>query len=307
MDEHQRQCSLIKSPLKVTSLQEAESPEPPFWCCMVLRSSVQVKRDLRSPKTFKHAFDFDSPMLHSENSRPQAGFFVCKSGGERIQQGFFNVTRILKDCPFPQPYLLFYVIIGERERALGNDMTDEQIVNLYWERNEAALSETQLKYEKQLLFVADNILSDVEDSKECLNDTLLNAWNSIPPQRPQKLLVYLIRLARQNAIDIYRKKNSFKRYASQHAVSLEELKECIPGSNDPEAELNKKLLNEVVNTFVEGLPDQKKQVFIGRYYYFDSIKQIAAYTGMSESAAKSMLMRLRQDLKEQLIKEGFGL
>ncbi len=184
-------------------------------------------------------------------------------------------------------------------------MEDEKIVELYWARNESALEQTQLKYQKLLLSAANNILGDQEDSSECLNDTLLKAWNSIPPQRPQKLSVYLLKLLRQCAIDIFRRKNSFKRYISEHALSLEELEECIPDSSDPQEQLDRKLLNDTVTGFVDGMKDKQKQVFVGRYFYFDSIRQIAGYTGMSEPAVKSMLLRLRKELKEILIREGF--
>ena len=186
-------------------------------------------------------------------------------------------------------------------------MEDDKIIELFWERNETAIEEAQLKYASYLFTIADNILADSEDSEECLNDALLKAWNSIPPQRPQKLSVYLARLIRQSAIDVYRKKSSHKRYISQHAVSLDELEECISGEDDPQASLEKTLLSETVKSFTEALPSTQKLVFVGRYYYFDSIRQIASYTSLSESAVKSMLKRLREKLKLRLEKEGLGL
>lgn len=186
-------------------------------------------------------------------------------------------------------------------------MQDQQIVDLYWDRNEEAIRQTEQKYGAYLSKVAYNILADVEDSKECVNDTYLAAWNSMPTHRPSVLLTYLSKIARQISIDAFRKKNSVKRYASEYALSLEELGDSFPDGSTPDQALDARLLDEAINCFVRALPDDAQKAFIGRYYFFDSLKEIAAYCGMTESRVKSLLYRTRQRLKAYLVKEGFDL
>ena len=186
-------------------------------------------------------------------------------------------------------------------------MKDTEIVDLYWERSEVAIQQTQQKYGAYLSKVAYNILSDFEDSKECVNDTYLKAWNSMPTHRPSVLSTYLGKIARQLSIDVFRKKNSTKRYASEYAVSLDELGDSFSDGNSPEQTYDAKLLDEAINRFLRTLPDDARNTFIGRYYFFDSLKDVAAYCSMSETKAKSMLYRTRQSLKAYLVKEGFDL
>lgn len=186
-------------------------------------------------------------------------------------------------------------------------MKDNDIVALYWERNEEAIAETQRKFGAYLSKVAYNILSDFEDSKECVNDTYLAAWNSMPTNRPSILSTYLGKIVRQISIDVFRKRNTLKRYASEYAVSLDELGDGFSDGMTPELALDAKLLDEAINRFVRELPDDARNTFIGRYYFFDSLKDVAAYCGMSESKAKSLLYRTRQSLKAYLVKEGFDL
>ena len=116
-------------------------------------------------------------------------------------------------------------------------MLDEEIVNLYWKRDERAVQETKTAYGKYLFKIAYNVLADFEDSRESVNDTYLAAWNSIPPQRPNVLSTYLGKLTRRISIDIFRKKHREKRQASEYTLSLDELQECVPGGNLPEEEL----------------------------------------------------------------------
>ena len=184
-------------------------------------------------------------------------------------------------------------------------MKDEQIVGLYWDRNEDAIRQTQLKYGSYLSKVADNILGNLEDSQECVNDTYLAAWNSMPTNRPNVLSTYLGKIIRQISIDVYRKKNRQKRYASQYAISLDELGDAFSDGSTPDEVLDAKLLDEVINRFVCTLSDEAQKAFVGRYYFFDSLKEIAGYCGMKESKMKSLLYRTRQQLKEYLLKEGF--
>lgn len=186
-------------------------------------------------------------------------------------------------------------------------MKDTEIVALYWDRNEDAICQTQQKYGACLSKIAYNIVSDFEDSRECVNDTYLKAWNSMPTHRPDVLSTYLGKITRQLSIDVFRKKHSAKRYASEYAISLDELGDCFSDVNTPEKALDAKMLGEAINRFLRTLPDDARNTFIGRYYFFDPLKDVAAYCGMSESKAKSMLYRTRQSLKAYLVKEGFDL
>ncbi len=184
-------------------------------------------------------------------------------------------------------------------------MRDDEIVTLYWKRDERAIKETKNEYGRYLFKIANNILADLEDSRESVNDTYLAAWNSIPPQRPSVLSTYLGKLTRRISIDLFRKKNREKRRASEYALSLNELEECIPGGSMPEDEVEVKLLAKSINDFLRMQPEEARTLFVGRYYFLDSLKDVARYCGMSESKAKSILFRTRCSLKTHLEQEGF--
>ncbi|MBE5939594.1 MAG: sigma-70 family RNA polymerase sigma factor [Lachnospiraceae bacterium] len=186
-------------------------------------------------------------------------------------------------------------------------MQDKEIVKLYLSRDESAVTETQNKYDRYLTKIAYNILQDLEDCKESVNDTYLAAWNSIPPHSPENLATYLGKLNRRISIDIFRKRNAEKRKGSEYAVSISELDDCISGGSMPEDSIDEKLLAGAINEFLRTLSEEARNTFIGRYYFLDSVKDVAAYCGMSESKAKSMLFRTRCSLREYLIKEGFDL
>ena len=182
-------------------------------------------------------------------------------------------------------------------------MEDSKIVELYWERNETAISETQEKYEKYLSKIAYNILADIEDSKESVSDTYLRAWYSIPPHKPVRLSAFLAKITRQISIDIYRKRTSKKRIGSEYSLSLEELFDCASPDGNPEKEIDASELCKAISSFVSSLPSETANIFICRYFYFDSVRDIATYTGSSESKIKSILYRTRLDLKKHLEKE----
>lgn len=186
-------------------------------------------------------------------------------------------------------------------------MQDEQIVDLYWERNELAIHETERKYGRYLTKIAYNILADLEDSKESVNDTYLSAWNSMPPHKPGILSTYLAKITRRLSIDIYRKKNRKKRQASEYALSLEELADCVSAGNTTEQAMNVQLLAEAINEYLYGISPEARNTFIGRYYFMDSLKEVARYCGMSEAKAKTLLYRTRCGLKLYLEKEGLDL
>lgn len=184
-------------------------------------------------------------------------------------------------------------------------MEDNEIVSLYWDRDERAIRETERKYQHYLTTIAYNILSDREDSRESVNDTYLAAWSSMPPHRPGILSTYLAKLTRRISIDCFRRRNRDKRRASQYALSLEELGDCFSAGNTTEEEVNRKLLADAIGIFLRLQPEDVRNLFLCRYYFLDPLKDAARSCGMSESKAKTVLYRTRQNLKEYLQKEGF--
>ncbi len=186
-------------------------------------------------------------------------------------------------------------------------MLDEQIVELYWKRDESAIRVTEDRYGNYLFKIAYNILSDREDSKESVNDTYLRAWYSIPPHRPQILSTYLGKITRELSIDIFRKRNRLKRKNSQYTIALSELEECVSIGESTEDQIEVKLLGEAINSYLREISPTARKLFIGRYYFMDSLKEVAFYCGMTETKAKSILYRTRIGLKAYLQKEGFDL
>lgn len=181
-------------------------------------------------------------------------------------------------------------------------MRDEEIINLYWERQEKAIYETDKKYGKYCNTISFNILQNSEEAKECVNDTYLKTWNSIPPQKPNILKVYLGRIARNLAINQYERKKAKKRDYTLE-IALEELNECISSNNNIEEELDYKELVNILNIFLSELSQDKRKIFLERYWYLYSIREISFNNKISESNAKITLLRLRNQLKNYL-KEG---
>ena len=186
-------------------------------------------------------------------------------------------------------------------------MQDEDIVSLYWDRDETAISLTGEKYGNYLGKIAYNILADWQESEESVNSTYLKAWNSMPPHRPGCLCTYLAKIVRQLSIDVFRKKHSEKRQASQYALSLTELQDCAGGEDSTAEEVDLRLLGEAISDFLQTLPKDARALFDCRYFFLDSVKEAAASFGFSEAKAKSALFRIRNKLKEHLTKEGFPL
>lgn len=184
-------------------------------------------------------------------------------------------------------------------------MPDEEIVQLYWDRDERAIALTENKYQRYLFKIAYQVLADQQDSMESVNDTYLAAWNSIPPHRPKLLSTYLGKLTRRISIDLFRKKNRQKRIGSEYTLSLSELEECLTDHHSIDEHLQGCLLADAVNRFVRNLSGQDRALFIGRYYFMDPLKEVAKYCSMKESAAKSRLFRIRGWLKNYLKEEGF--
>lgn len=183
-------------------------------------------------------------------------------------------------------------------------MDDKQIVDLYWERNEKAINATAAKYSDYCYSVANNILNNRADAEECVNDTYLSAWNSMPPHRPSVLSTFLGKITRRISIDKWRKSSAEKRGGGQTAIVLDELSECISDKNSVEHAVDAQILADVINSFVKDLSDKDRHVFLCRYFYLDSVESIADRFGYSQSKVKSTLHRTRQKLRTRLEKEG---
>ena len=184
-------------------------------------------------------------------------------------------------------------------------MDDKRIIGLYFERREQAVEETAKKYGRYCYAIAYNILSDPEDAEESVNDTYLDAWNAIPPHRPNSLALFLGKITRRISIDRWRIRNAGKRGGGETALVLEELYQCVASDANPEQEFERKQLAQVINRFVKTLPGNEQKVFLCRYWYMDSIKSIGKRFGYSESKVKSMLFRTREKLRDVLRKEGY--
>lgn len=184
-------------------------------------------------------------------------------------------------------------------------MEDHEIVALYWDRDEEAVAQTQRRYGGYLYKIAFQILADRPDSEESVNETYWRAWSSIPPHRPGVLRTYLGKIARQLSIDRLRGREREKRRGSEYALSLSELEECLSAGDTTREQADLRLLVQSIEGFLSALPPQAWTTFVGRYYYLDPIRDIAGWSGMSQSKVKSLLYRTRQGLKKHLEQEGF--
>ena len=182
-------------------------------------------------------------------------------------------------------------------------MDDLKIVELYWQRDEQALQKTEEKYHAYCHSIAFSILQNREDSEECVNDTWLAAWQSIPPHRPRMLRTYLGKITRRLSLKRYRSLTADKRGGGEVVLALEELAECIPDVHTPADELENDRLGKVINDFLDTLPDTEMRVFVCRYWHLDPIDTIARRFGFSTSKVTSMLYRTRQKLSILLRKE----
>ena len=186
-------------------------------------------------------------------------------------------------------------------------MKDTEIIELYWNRDEAAIAATADTYGSYCHCIAYNILNSKEDAEECVNDTWHNAWNSIPPHRPERLSTYLGKLTRNLALNRYKLQNAQKRGANQVALALSELEDSIPSQQNVEQILDEMVLVSALDKFLCAQPRRERNIFVGRYWYLYSIQELAEGYHMSESKAASLLYRMRRKLKLHLEKEGIFL
>ncbi len=192
-----------------------------------------------------------------------------------------------------------------QEKNNGSVMPDVDIIELYWQRQERAISETDKKYGKYLFTIAYNIVHDKLDSEECVNDTYLGTWNAIPPARPGVFQMFLAKIMRGVAIDRFRANSAAKRISSEMMVSLEELDECISYECTVEQEQEQMEIARLLNSFLRALNERAQFIFVCRYYYADSIAGIAKMLSVSENTVYRELADMRRNLRQILEKEGY--
>ena len=184
-------------------------------------------------------------------------------------------------------------------------MEDQKIIDLYWQRSEQAIVETDTKYGGYCYSIAYNILTNREDSEESVSDTYMAAWQSMPPKRPGILPAFLGKITRHLSIDRWRRKTADKRGGSEVSLALEELEGCVSGMESVEDRLQRKELTVLINRFLDSLPEMERNVFLCRYWYADSVQDVADIFGFSVAKINSMLYRTRQKLRRALAKEGY--
>ena len=184
-------------------------------------------------------------------------------------------------------------------------MNDKSIVDLYFSRDEEAITQTDKKYGRYCYSIAYNILMSREDAEESVSDTYMTAWRAIPPRRPAVLATFLGKITRNLAIDRWRERAATKRGGGEVTLALEELEDCVAGLQNVEMEYERKELIRAYVKFLDALPITERRVFLCRYWYVDSVEAIAEKFGFSQSKVKTMLYRTRKKLHKTLLEEGF--
>lgn len=183
-------------------------------------------------------------------------------------------------------------------------MEDQCIVELFWARSENAISETSAKYGRYCHAIAYHILSNEEDADESVNDTYLDAWNSMPPHRPDILSTFLGKITRRIAIDKWRSRDAKKRGGGETSLVLDELAECVASGHDVEREIEERELMRALDEFLGKTSEVERDVFLCRYFFLLSVSEICKKFAFSQSKVKSMLARTRKKLRADLEKEG---
>ncbi|MCQ2420691.1 MAG: RNA polymerase sigma factor [Clostridia bacterium] len=186
-------------------------------------------------------------------------------------------------------------------------MDDSSIVELYLRRNEDAVRQSAEKYGRRLRMLSYGIVCDHETAEECENDTYLQAWNAIPPHEPKTYLyAFLARITRHLSLNACRSRDRLKRSAFICELS-DELETCIAKPDDAACRMTDEDLRGILSTFLSSLPEKKRNIFLRRYWYLDSIADISKRFGLSESSVKTTLFRCRAQLRQALEKEGYSL
>ena len=189
-----------------------------------------------------------------------------------------------------------------KEEGKEKLMKDTEIVTLLWQRRESALDEILRQYGRLLINFAGRILPTAQDAEECVNDTLLDIWNTVPPKRPASIASYAVMLTRRRSIDRLRHLTAKKRGGGVYLVALDELEDCIPGgvAFDEDAEE----LRQAINDFLAGLSNQDRILFMGRYFALESIESLAESNRMTKNTINVRLSRMRKKLKKHLTERG---
>lgn len=182
-------------------------------------------------------------------------------------------------------------------------LSDKEIVSLFNERNEKAISAVSLKYGSYCETVVRNILHDPQDTEECLNDTWLRAWESIPPEKPNNLGGFLVKIAKNISLNRYSLEHTQKRGNGEIPLVMDELSECVPDNNNVEKTFEQKLLTDAVNEFLKTLPPEKRDIFVLRYWYCLPVAEVARKVGASRSNTAVILSRTRRSLAAYLKKK----
>lgn len=186
-------------------------------------------------------------------------------------------------------------------------MEDKQIVEMFFERDEQALKIVEKKYGGLCFCIANNILHSESEAEECVNDTYLAAWDSIPPQKPNKLSAFLAKIVRNKALNRYERDNSIKRGGSELKLILSELNEDIASKNDTEELFDEHLITDIINNYLHSISKNKAAIFIQRYFWCFSVDKIAENTGRSYNSIVTSLHRMRNELKQKLKNGGVEL
>ena len=185
-------------------------------------------------------------------------------------------------------------------------LSDEEIIELYWRRNERAIQHTDKKYGRYLYTIAYNIVHDRLDSEECLNDTYLGTWNQIPPTRPNVFQAFLAKITRNIAVDKYRNSSAEKRMASELSCSMNELRECMSHEPSVEEEYAIREMCRILNEYLHSISEKDEFIFVCRYYYSDRISDIAKMLGVSDRTIYRSLSEMRAAFKKKIEEEGYG-
>lgn len=186
-------------------------------------------------------------------------------------------------------------------------MTDSEIIELFNQRDERAIKETQTAYGKYCEKIARNILGDEQEARECVNDTLLKAWENIPPERPQSFSAYLATITRNNAILRYRRETAEKRGKSSVPLILDDFAEMIPNDTNIEQTAEHRELIAEINRYLGTLPEINRTVFVLRFFCFEKTHDIAVRIGIRKKAVSAILYRTKKQIRKHLIKEGYSL
>ncbi len=182
-------------------------------------------------------------------------------------------------------------------------MEDARIIDLFFERDQQAIQELDTKYGKACHRLSYNIVNNWQDAEECVNDAYLGAWNTIPPVKPDPLLTYICKIVRNISLNIYYRKKAAKR-SSHYMVAMEEIEACIVAPNTVEAEIEARDLARIIENFLDTLTVENRVIFMRRYWFSDSYKDIAEFVGLTEKNISVRLTRIREKMRKYLIERG---